>query len=67
MDPLGHRHQLPKTPNKRYQIDRCADYVMDAEKKSFKRKPSANHIYFDAYSVIHGTEEAYKMLRKLDK
>lgn len=63
-DPLGRKHQIPRTPNKRHQIDRCADYVMKKELKNFKKNPSSAHIYMDAYSVIFGHEEAYKALEK---
>jgi glutaredoxin len=63
-DPLGRKHTTIHKPKNRHQIDRVCDYVLFAKRKDFAKKPSADHVYFDAYSVIYGTDEAYKMLTK---
>lgn len=68
-DPLGRRTQLPRTATNRAQVDRVCDWVLDSAsiKAEFLKKPSANHVYFDAYSVIFGMAAAGEMLRKVWK
>lgn len=61
-DPLGRKHQVPRSVKNRSQVNRVCDYVLEAERKDFLKSPSANHIYFEAYLVIFGSDEAYKML-----
>lgn len=61
-DPLGRKHTTLHKPRNRHQVDRCADYVMDKEKKSFLKKPSSSHIYFDAYALMFGVDTAHDML-----
>lgn len=63
-DPLGRKHQIDRIPKNRWQVNNVADYVMKNELKNFNKKPSSSHIYFDAYSLVYGSEEAYKMLDK---
>ena len=66
-DPLGRRTQLPRTVTNRAQVDRVCDWVLDVMKADFEVRPSANHVYFDAYSVIFGMPAAGEMLRKTYK
>lgn len=64
-DPLGRKHQLPRQPNQRSIIDAVCNHVLRTEKKSFEKNPSASHVYFDAYTMIHGWSTACEMLRKV--
>lgn len=63
-DPLGRKHQTIKIPKNRHNVDRVCDWILnDKELKAcFKRKPTSEHVYFDAYLVLFGSDEAYKML-----
>ena len=63
-DPLGRKHQIDRKPKNRANVDRVCGYAMNMERKSFQRNPSANHIYFDAYLVLFGSDKAYEMLTK---
>lgn len=64
-DPLGRKHTTIHKPKNRPQVDRVCAYVCATTAKDFKKKPSANHIYFDAFVVLFGSDEAYKMLTKV--
>jgi hypothetical protein len=64
-DPLGRKHQIQRIPKNRWQVDKVCQYVMDKERRNFTKKPTATHIFFDAYAVVYGQEEAFKMLNTI--
>jgi hypothetical protein len=64
-DPLGRKHTTIHKPKNRHHVDSICDHILTHEKTDFhhgKRKPSAQHVYFDAFAVMYGVEEACKML-----
>jgi hypothetical protein len=64
VDPLGRNHQIERKPKNRWQIDRVCDHVMLTTYESFKDNPSSLSIYYDAYCVVFGNDEAFKMLQR---
>lgn len=66
-DPLGRKHQSVRKPKNRHHVDSVCNYILDTEHNDFYstsgERPSINHVYFDAYAVIHGLEAAMIMLR----
>ena len=63
-DPLGRNHQIKRRPTNRDSVNNVCDYVLDCERENFNKNPSAKHVYYDAFLVIYGTDEATKMLAK---
>lgn len=63
VDPLGRNHQTVKRPTNRSNVDSVCNFILKHEQKSFMKKPSIAHVYFDAYSVIFGNPAAVEMLK----
>lgn len=69
-DPLGRKHQMRRRPPGRHLVDNVCNYILEHEKKDFysdHERPSAKHVYFDAYAVIYGVDSAMTMLRDAQK
>lgn len=59
------KHQTVKKPKNRAQVDSVCNYILMHEEEDFFKgdnKPSAKHVYYDAYSVMFGSVEAGQML-----
>lgn len=66
VDPLGRNHTTIHKPTNRHAVDRVCHYILNTEEKDFcsgDERPRWSHVFFDAYVVVYGYEEAIKMLR----
>lgn len=57
------KHQTVKKPKNRHFVDVLCDYILaDKEHKDFLKNPTANHVYYNAYALRHGTAQANQLL-----